>query len=197
MKDFKSIIVTKGKRTVVIDNPTNYSLIGIGAQGAVYRISEEQCVKLYGNLKHAKREQKVLLSSQGLPFILKVYETGPNYVVMEYLSGPDINTYLKKQTKLTEEITSRLLFMLTTMKKSGFTLIDAPLRHINITSKGFKLVDHVYSFSREQDRPLELFKDLRERGFLDSFLKQVKAIDRKTYAAWTKKPIPLPDKGWK
>ncbi|MFJ5714132.1 hypothetical protein [Neobacillus sp. NPDC093127] len=108
-----NLIVIKGKRTVVVDNPTNFPLIGIGAQGAVYRISEEQCVKLYGNLKHAKREH------------------------------------------------------------------------------------HGYSFSREQDRPLELFKDLRERGFLDSFLKQVKAIDRKTYTAWTKKPFPLPNKGSK
>jgi RIO-like serine/threonine protein kinase len=197
MEDFKSIIVTKGKRTVVIDNPTNFPLIGIGAQGAVYRISEEQCVKLYGNLKHAKREQKVLLSSQELPFIPKVYETGPNYIVMEYLSGPNLNMYLKKQSKLTEEITRRLLFILTAMKKSGFRQIDAPLRHIIVTSNGFKLVDHVYSYSREQDRPLELFKDLQERGFLDSFLKQVKAIDRKTYAAWTKKPIPLPNKGSK
>ncbi|WHY85628.1 hypothetical protein QNH39_23950 [Neobacillus novalis] len=74
------------------------------------------------------------------------------------------------------------------------TLADQPADYLD----NMKLLfDHVSSFSREQDRPLELFKDLRERGFLDSFLKQVKAIDRKTYAAWTKKPIPLPNKGSK
>ena len=67
------------------------------------------------------------------------------------------------------------------MEKSGFKQIDAPLRHIIVTNNGFKLVDHVYSFSREQDRPLELFKDLHERNFLDSFLEQVKSIDPKTH----------------
>ena len=44
------------------------------------------------------------------------------------------------------------------MEKSGFKQIDAPLRHIIITKNGFKLVDHVYSFSREQNKPLELFE---------------------------------------
>ena len=42
----------------------------------------------------------VLLSSQDLPFIPKVFETGPNYIVMEYLLGPDLNTFLKKQSVL-------------------------------------------------------------------------------------------------
>ena len=44
----------------------------------------------------------------------------------------------------------------------------------------------MYSFSREQKRPLELFKDLRKRNFLDSFLEQVQAIDPDTHAEWTK-----------
>ena len=57
------------------------------------------------------------------------------------------------------------------MKKSGFKQIDAPLRHIIITKNGFKLVDHVYSFSREQDRPLELFKDLHQIKFSRFFSK--------------------------
>ncbi len=108
---------------------------------------------------------------------------------MEYLTGPDLNTYLKQQNRLSEDITKRLLDILVTMKHSGFKLIDAPLRHIIITGTGFKLVDHVFSFSREQNIPLELFKNLQERNFLDSFLKQVRKIDFNTYAEWTKTPI--------
>jgi predicted Ser/Thr protein kinase len=191
--NYKDIMVTSGGsgKGVKVDSAITQTLIGKGHQGAVYRVSENQCVKIYGKAEHAKQEKQVLLSSKNLPFIPKVFETGTNYIVMEYLTGPDLNTYLKKQSVLTEDITKRLLSILTTMKKSGFKQIDAPLRHIIITSNGFKLVDHVYSFTREQDRPLELFQNLHERKFLDSFLEQVKAIDPNTHAEWTKSPIPL------
>ncbi|MFJ7928669.1 hypothetical protein [Peribacillus sp. NPDC096448] len=191
--DFRNIPVLSGGsgNGVKVDSAITQTLIGKGHQGAVYRVSEETCVKLYGKTEHANQEKMVLLSSQDLPFIPKVFETGPNYILMEYLSGPDLNTFLKKQSVLSKEITKRILYILKTMEKSGFKQIDAPLRHIIVTKNGFKLVDHVYSFSREQKRPLELFKDLRERNFLDSFLEQVKAIDPGTYAEWTKTPIPL------
>jgi len=210
MKDFKSIKVTKGVKTLEIDNPTNYPLIGMGAQGAVFKLSEDKFVKIYtdplqvrmeaealrfvkiyGKPEHAAQENKVLLSSQKLSFIPKVDETGSNYVLMENLLGPDLNTFLKKHPALSEDITRRLLDILTTMKKSGFKQIDAPVRHIILTNTGFKMVDHVYSFSRVQERPLELFQNLHERNFLNSFLEQVKTIDPKTHAEWTKTPIPL------
>ncbi|MFB7637337.1 hypothetical protein [Peribacillus butanolivorans] len=191
--DFRNITVLSGGAGsgVKVDSAITQTLIGKGHQGAVYRVSEDKCVKLYGKTEHANQEKKVLLSSQDLSFIPKVFETGPNYILMEYLLGPDLNTFLKKQSVLSEDITRRLLYILKTMEKSGFKQIDAPLRHIIITTNGFKLVDHVYSFSREQKRPLELFKDLRERNFLDSFLEQVQAIDPDTHAEWTKTPIPL------
>ncbi|CAM3918975.1 hypothetical protein [Mesobacillus thioparans] len=168
-----------------------HNLIGQGRQGAVYRVDEEKCVKIYPKQSHFLKEREVLLSSQHLSFIPKVYETGPNYILMEYLQGPDLNTFLKKQSKLQEEVTINLLKMLESMMDSGFTKIDAPLRHIFITGQGFKLIDHVYSFSKKQKRPLELFRNLHERKFLDSFLEQVKALNPKLYAEWTNKPIPL------
>ncbi|PHD54921.1 hypothetical protein COF61_30740 [Bacillus toyonensis] len=189
--DFRNISVLHGGsgNGVKIDSAITQTLIGKGHQGAVYRVSEDQCVKIYGKIEHVNREKNVLLSSQHLSFIPKVFETGSNYILMEYLSGPDLNTFLKKQSVLSEDITRQLLYILKKMKKSGFKKIDAPLRHIIVTNNGFKLVDHVYSFSHEQKIPLELFKNLGERNFLDSFLEQVKAIEPKTYAKWKKDKI--------
>lgn len=136
-------------------------------------------------------ERTILLANQDLSFIPKVYEIGENYVVMEYLSGPDLNTYLKKQITLPPTVTKLLLDILTSQKQAGFKQIDAPLRHVFVTNSGFKMVDHVYSFSRLQERPLELFHNLHERGFLDAFLEQVLLLDPATHAEWTKTPIPL------
>lgn len=191
--DYRNITVTQGDsgEGVKVDSSISQTLVGAGHQGAVYRISEDQCVKIYGRPDYCAQEKKVLLSSKNLSFIPKVYKTGDNYIVMEYLVGPDLNSYLKKQSTLTVQITKRLLDILTAMKKAGFKQIDAPLRHIFVTNKGFKMVDHVFAFTRVQERPIELFQNLHERGFLDSFLEQVKELDPDTHAEWTKTPIPL------
>jgi predicted Ser/Thr protein kinase len=193
--DYRNIPVYSGGdgEGVKVDSATSQTLIGAGHQGAVYRISEDKCVKIYGKPEHCELEKRVLLSNQKLSFIPKVYEKGENYVVMEYLVGPDLNTFLKKQSTLPESVTKLLLEILTSQKKAGFKQIDTPLRHVFVTNKGFKMVDHVYSFSRIQKRPLELFQNLHERGFLDTFLEQVKNLDPSTYADWTKTPIPLTD----
>lgn len=194
--DFKEVAVRSGGsgKGVKVESNVPLSLIGKGHQGVVFRISEDRCVKIYGKREQCEQEKKVLLTCQELSFIPEVYETGPNYVVMEFLSGPDLNTFLKTQTHLPLEVTKELLNILTLMKENGFKLIDAPLRHIFITKNGFKMVDHVYSFTREQSRPLELFQDLYERGFLDDFLEQMKMLDPETHAEWTKEPIPLEEK---
>jgi predicted Ser/Thr protein kinase len=191
--DYRNIPVTSGGdgEGVKVDSAISQTLIGAGHQGAVYRVSENKCVKIYGKPEHCEMEKRILLANQDLTFIPKVYEAGDNYVVMEYLVGPDLNTYLKKQTTLPLVVTKLLLEILTSQKLAGFKQIDAPLRHVFVTNSGFKMVDHVYSFSRLQERPLELFQNLHERGFLAEFLEQVKVLDPATHADWTKTPIPL------
>ena len=191
--DYRNIPVSSGGdgEGVKVDSAISQTLIGAGHQGAVYRIAEDRCVKIYGKPEHCEMEKTILLANQDLSFIPKVYETGDNYVVMEYLVGPDLNTFLKKQTTLPLIVTKLLLEIVTSQKQAGFKQIDAPLRHVFVTNTGFKMVDHVYSYSRLQERPLELFQNLHERGFLTAFLEQVKILDPATHADWTKMPIPL------
>ncbi|MCM3569527.1 hypothetical protein [Neobacillus mesonae] len=195
--DYRNLTAEPGSdgEAVKVNDADLHSLIGKGHQGAVFRVSEHQCIKIYGRPRHAEQESKVLLKGKKLPFIPKVYQTGDNFVLMEFLAGPDLNSFLKKQQQLSEDVTRQLLAILTLMKKSGFKLIDAPLRHTIITKDGFKLVDHVYSFVRDQERPLELFRNLHERGFLNTFLEQVKVMDKETYKEWTKNPIPVDKEG--
>ncbi len=191
--DYRNIPVFSGGNGegVKVDSAISQTLIGAGHQGAVFRIAEDQCVKIYGKPEHCEMEKTILLANKDLSFIPKVHESGDNYVVMEYLVGPDLNTFLKKQTTLPPVVTKLLLDILTSQKQKGFKQIDAPLRHVFVTNNGFKMVDHVYSYSRLQERPLELFQNLHERGFLAEFLEQVKVLDPATHAEWTKKPIPL------
>ncbi|WP_199228145.1 protein kinase family protein [Salipaludibacillus keqinensis] len=194
--DFRNIeVVTGGSgNSVNVNSALPLPLVGQGHQGAVYRVSDDQCVKIYPNSDNAKQEKEVLVSCQHLPFIPRVFETSTNYILMEYLLGPDLNSFLKKQRafqrSLPEFITRQILEMLKTMKDEGFKLIDAPLRHTILTINGLKLIDHVYSFTREQERPLELFKDLSLLNYLDPFLEQVKSMDLEIYHDWTNTPLP-------
>ncbi|OEH93096.1 hypothetical protein [Bacillus solimangrovi] len=194
--DLKTISVVPGGSgtSVKVDTAFRPKLVGQGHQGAVFRLSEDQCVKVYPNVNHAQQEKEVLVSCKHLPFIPKALKTSSNYILMEYLLGPDLNSFLKKQRAfqrtLPEDITRQILEILKMMKAEGFKQIDAPLRHTFLTIDGLKLIDHVYSFTREQDRPLELFEDLQLLNYLDPFLEQVKAIDPKTYNDWTESPIP-------
>lgn len=191
--DYRNIPVFSGGNGegVKVDSAISQTLIGAGHQGAVFRIAENKCVKIYGKPEHCEMEKTILLANQDRHFIPKVYESGENYVVMQYLVGPDLNTFLKKQTTLPPIVSKLLLDILTSQKQAGFKQIDAPLRHVFVTNSGFKMVDHVYSFSRQQERPLELFQNMHERGFLAAFLEHVRLLDPVTYEEWTKTPIPL------
>lgn len=95
MEDFKSIRVTEGiKKVDVIKNPTSFPLIGKGAQGAVFKISSDKCVKICAKPEYAVKEN-VLKIAQNSPTIPRLYEVGQNYIIMEYIEGPTLFQYLE------------------------------------------------------------------------------------------------------
>ena len=100
MDDFKLIKVerkeTNGGKELIIHNPTNLKLIGEGSQGAVFQLSEARCVKIYVNPNSATKEGNALEAAKALNIVPNLYEVGPNYVIMEYLKGPNLKDYLKK-----------------------------------------------------------------------------------------------------
>ena len=95
MKDIKSIIVTprKGDIVKIVNNPTSYPLVGRGREGAVFKISSDQCVKIYAKQRCAKNEGKVLIAAQESRIVPKLYEVGENYIIMEYIEGPSLDQY--------------------------------------------------------------------------------------------------------
>jgi len=189
VNDFKKITVIHAEdKSIIVNNPTNYPLIGKGVQGAVFQLSDRECVKIFPNPSHAMKEKEALLTAHHLPFVPKMFEFGSNYIVMEFCKGPSLKEYIQKNRKITESITKELVFILKEMKRIGFTSVDLSLRHVIMTENGFKLVDHVHSFSgKAAPKPLKLFSDLSRWGVLVNFLQQVKEIDPKLYQEWGEK----------
>ncbi|MEW9669816.1 AarF/UbiB family protein [Ammoniphilus sp. 3BR4] len=191
MEDFRSIKVTvredrkPGQTRLVISNPTSLKLIGQGAQGAVFELSSNRCVKIYAKPNSAERERKALEAGGPHFFMPQLYETGKNYIIMELIQGPDLGQYLDELGEVPKRVVKQVMQIFDSMKKIGFSRIDMRLRHILVTKEEkLKVVDHVNAFSAKSEVPAKLLKDLKKKKLLKPFLKKVKKIDPKTYELW-------------
>ncbi|MEH7380621.1 kinase [Bacillus sp. JJ1533] len=186
MSDFDFITVTRNEqKELVIHNPTSYPFIGKGRQGAVFKLSEDRCVKIFLKPEVAKQEKEAMLKGQGLPFMPKLFLSGHNYIIMEYIDGPSLRDYLQQHGTITESITRQIVFMKREMKRLGFTNLDiCVIRHIFVEKQQIlKTVDHANVY-KWKPIPVRLLNTLSELGLIDLFLQQVKDIDKEFYSEW-------------
>ena len=125
MNDFKLIKVERteknGEKELLIHNPTELKLIGKGSQGAVFQLSKDRCVKIYVHPNAATKEGNALEAAKDLHIVPRLYEIGSNYVIMEYLNGPNLKDYLKKTKMITESFIKQIIMIRKELKKVGFT----------------------------------------------------------------------------
>jgi RIO-like serine/threonine protein kinase len=186
VNDFTQIIVTPGKPVEVLANPTTYPLIGIGLQGAVFKLADDRCVKIYSKEKFFLREKKVLeqigVKSAIVP---EIYEAGENYIIMEYLNGPSLQEYLEKSGEMSEALAIEIIDLIKELKSLQFLRIDFSLRHTIYDKSGkLKIIDHVNSFRIQRSFPKRLFKDLKQLGLLAPFLEHVNNLEPDFYEQW-------------
>ncbi|MEH7373455.1 AarF/UbiB family protein [Neobacillus drentensis] len=188
MNDFTQIVVTPGKPVQVQANPTAYPLIGKGLQGAVFKLSEDRCVKIYSKQIYCLREKQVLQQTGEKTAILpKVYETGENYIIMEYLTGPSLQEFLEKSKTISEDLTIEIINLIKELRSLQFMRIDFSLRHSIYDKNGkLKIIDHVNSFKIQRSFPKRLFKDLKQLGLLVTFLDHVNNQEPYLYEQWKK-----------
>ncbi|ACB85154.1 AarF/UbiB family protein [Natranaerobius thermophilus] len=190
MKTYKSIVVVprKYQSVKVIRNPYSYPLIGKGFQGAVFLISSNKCVKVYGRSIHASRESDVLSNSQHSPIIPKIYEIGYKYIVMEYINGTPLDKYLSLKGFISKEMTENILMLLSEMEQLNFKRLDIKLRDVIITKHmNMKVLDHVNAHFKQRNVPKDLMNDLKAIGLLKPFLNQLNRINPNLYRKWCKK----------
>lgn len=187
MDDFREITINKTNEGLKINNPTNYELIGKGVQGAVFKLSEDRCIKMYAKERHCRRESEALNAGKDSSIVPNVFEVGPNYIVMEYIKGNSLKNYLKELRTISEPIAKQLVFVFKEMKRIGFTRIDASIRHFIVTDDGeIKIVDHVNSMKVQQDWPIKFFRALKKLKLIDMFLNHAKEMDSELYGEWKK-----------
>jgi predicted Ser/Thr protein kinase len=184
MKDFEKI-VAKNKGTVTIKNLSGYTMIGKGADGSVFQLTHEKCIKVFVNEDTRKKELDALQLGQFSLIIPKLYEYGANYIVMEFVKGYNLKHHLRKEKKLSEEIVGKILSMLDEMKAVGFTRLDIEVRHIFFTELGeIKVIDLKRAFHTDRSVPTKLLTGLNKLGYLEEFLKHVNQLSPSKYKEW-------------
>jgi hypothetical protein len=168
---------------VVNDSPLN--MIGKGRQGAVFQLSEDICVKVFGNTKDCERELYALSLGQETNLFPKIHAHGPLYIAMDLINGVDLREYLQSQP-LTSELSSKLIEMLITFKEIGFERIDHHKRQIYMQPDGnLKVIDVGRTVWRDRvyPYPRKLLKSLGKKN-KELFLSHVQAMAPKLYKEW-------------
>ncbi|WP_159881206.1 RIO1 family regulatory kinase/ATPase [Paenibacillus puerhi] len=160
-------------------------LIGRGKQGVVYRISPERCIKIYRDRGHARQEREAYFRAQHSKLIPRLYEAGPDYLIMEYVQGETMYRRLKRKKVMTRQEAGMLIGVLREMKRLEFTRCDIALFHILIPEEGgAKIIDLVHAYVKTSDVPRYLFKELERLRQLDRFVDYVKEMDPELLRDW-------------
>ncbi|BBH21084.1 hypothetical protein Back11_24290 [Paenibacillus baekrokdamisoli] len=165
--------------------PPGAVLIGQGKQGSVYKLSSDRCVKLYNNEKYARMEYESYCHAEGSPIIPKLYDHGPNYLVIEFIDGEPLRKVLSRRGTITRNETEQILHIIHEMMRLGFTRIDVALFHIYIQEGApSKIIDLVNSYNRQYLIPKVMLKGLAKMGLLAPFMLHIKELDSDMYRKW-------------
>lgn len=162
-----------------------YQLIGDGADGEVYQLTSNTCLKLFFKEETKEKELEALEMGQSSNVIPRLYEHGQNFIVMEYVNGISLSKKLKKEKTIDKQLSEKILHMLDELKRIGFTRYDAEVRHILINEDGeLKVIDHKRALSSNQTIPIKLLKGLKKRNVLEQFLTHVSELRPDEYQKW-------------
>lgn len=174
MNDYKRINVTlndNGK--LFIKNSQGFPIIGLGGHGAVFKIDEQRCIKVFTSEEIANNEKQAYLKTLGSPIMPILYEIGDKYLIIEYINGPDLKNFLLLQGNMPHGIVTELVNMFLEMDRLCFLRRDESLRHILVKgNEKIKIIDHYYAFNLFNPLPVKLFKQLEEIKLLEAFIEE-------------------------
>ncbi|WML56237.1 hypothetical protein [Neobacillus sp. PS2-9] len=170
---------------VEVVNNSPLVMLGKGRQGAVFQITEDICVKVFGNQEDCDREHYALSLGQQTNLFPKVHAKGPLYIAMDIIRGVDVREYLQSQP-LTEELSAKLIDMLITFKTIGYERIDHHKRQIYIQPDGnLKVIDVARTVWRDRvyPYPRKLLNSLGDENKA-IFLSHVQEMAPELYQEW-------------
>ncbi len=187
IKDFAKKIKIQNyeNEDVSVVNNSSLEMIGKGRQGAVFKINDEMCMKVYGDPDDCEREYYAMSLGQHTSLLPKIYCKGSNYIVMEMVYGVDLREYMQSHP-LTKKLSHQLIELLITFKEIGYERIDHHKRQIYLQEDGsLKVIDvgRTVWRNRTYPYPRKLLQSLGN-DYKDMFIEHVKETAPELYAEW-------------
>lgn len=168
IKYAESIVFKKSiRRSIKVEDfHDNLEHIGTGRSACVFRIKgTNKVIKVFPScFKHiAFEEAEIYKRLTHIDYFPEIYETGHNYIVMDYIQGETLFECLSKGITIEEKQVHTIDVVLQLARQTGLNPSDIHLRNIFITSDNkVKLVD-VARF--KQTKKCEMWNDLKRAYF--------------------------------
>ena len=161
--------------------------LGEGHNGIVYELPDNKAIKIFQEAKCCKEEGETLKRVSKSKYFPKVHNVGKFYIVRDKVDGKRLDHYIKKKG-FNYELAEGLYKLIEEFKRLKFTKLDARCRDIYVTTDSrIMVIDPKQCYRRKVNYPRHLMKGLEKAGVLESFLEDLRLIDKKTAREWEKK----------
>ncbi|MBP1080946.1 protein kinase family protein [Bacillus capparidis] len=138
---------TKKRKNKLVSMPPELVLAGKGRSAYVFKYNEASEVKAlkvffpeYEEI--AKREASIYQLLSGSKYYPKLYESGPSYLVIDYIEGHTFFECLLKGVPISDEMINEVDAALQEARKTGLNPSDIHLRNLIVTKdKEIKVID--------------------------------------------------------
>ncbi|STO06894.1 serine/threonine protein kinase [Exiguobacterium aurantiacum] len=128
-----------GEETRVMHMHESLELHGIGRSAAVFRINGTRLVikVFFPGFTHIAAEEAVVYETlEPLPQFPRLYEVGPNYIVIDYIEGKTLFECLTEGIWIDAAYVDDVDAALSAARRRGLTPSDVHLRNIILSSDG-------------------------------------------------------------
>lgn len=165
-----SIVFEVKKASIhVMHHHQDLSLIGTGRSACVFKIKDtNRVIKVFPKeFAHiAKEEADIYSMLTDIHYFPTIYETGPNYLTMDYIKGETLFQCVNKGILIGEEHINVVDDILTEVRKRGLNPSDIHLRNIMITPDDqIKMIDVARFKQKKQDTQWEDLKNAYYRFY--------------------------------
>jgi predicted Ser/Thr protein kinase len=138
-------VLVKGTRVLLNDQDSNLELVGTGRSAFVFKIKDtNRVMKVFFPpfTKLAKEEAEIYRILDDIPYYPKLYDSGKNYLVIDYIEGNTLFSCLEKGFPITNENIREIDEALNLAINKGLNPSDVHLRNIILTPEGnIRMID--------------------------------------------------------
>lgn len=147
-----TVIISNKNR--LIRHSESLKLIGVGRSAFVFQIkATKKAIKVFfpEYEEVAKEEAEVYRALRGIPYFPTVHDSGPDYIVMDYVEGETIFDCVTQGTIITPEQMKEVDYALSLAADQKLNPSDIHLRNIIITPERRIMLIDVARFRQEKN----------------------------------------------